>query len=395
MLPHRLLDLHLDAETVRPRYVTTRGHLWLQALLDTLIACEGQPRAEVERRLKRAPRLGETWSAWRAAAALMLRRHGFEVRACAPPARLRRALFLQAGAADPAAPRAEVLARAAEELGVPGAQLERDLYADVPAARVLRSPDEPDSVEQIMEAYNLALAQGLARCAEELTVTMEGSVKAVLRFARLRRLLCLAEHDPAGAARLTLSGPLALFHHTTKYGNAMAAWLPVLVRAPRWRLEAVCVLRGRRRRWRASHTDPIGTTHRPPRRFDSALERRFFRDLSRLAPWWEVQREADPEQLGRHILCPDFTLVDPERGLRLPVEIVGYWTPEYLRRKWEVLRSLPAGRPWLVCLDEALAGAAGEVPAGVPCFRFHKRVDVELFLEFVERVLGVCFSNPR
>ncbi len=387
MLPQRLLDLDLDAETVRPRFVTSRGHLWVQALLDTLTACVGRPRAEVEQRLKRPPRLGETWFAWRAASALMLRRHGFEVHACAPPARLRRTLFCQA-AAGPTLPRGQVLDRAAGELGVAAAELERDLYADVPAARVLRPRAEPDSVEQVMEAYNLALAQGLARCAEELTVTMEGGVKAVLRFARLRRLLCVAEQDAAGAARLTLSGPLSLFHHTTKYGNAMAAWLPALVRAPRWRLEAVCVVRGRRRRWRAGHGDPIGTPHLPPRRFDSALERRFFRDLTRTAPRWEVLREADPVHLGRHILCPDFTLVDRDRGLRLPVEIVGYWTPEYLRRKWEVLRGLPGDRPWLVCLDEALAGVAGEVPEGIPCFCFRERVDVDLFLEFVERVIS-------
>ncbi len=386
MLPERLLDLDLDGDTVRPRYVTTRGHLWVQALLDRLAACEGQPRPEVERRLERGPRQGESWFAWRAMCALMLRRHGFEVRACARPLLLRQALFCQAGIADPGEPRHGVLASAAATLEVSPRELERDLYADIPAARVLRPLAEPAGVDEVIEAYNLALAQGLARRAEQLRVTMEGNVKAVLRFAHLRRLLCLAEQDPnGGPVRLSISGPLSLFHHTTKYGNAMAAWLPVLVRAPRWRLEATCLVRDRRRTWRASHADPIGTTHRPVKRFDSVLERRFFRDLSRQAPHWEVLREADPVQIGRRVLCPDFTLVDPARGLRIPVEVVGYWTPEYLRNKWEVLQSLPPDSPWLVCLDENLAGAAGETPAGVPFFRFKKRIDVARFLAFVER----------
>ena len=392
MLPQRLLDLDLDGDHVRPRYLTTRGHLWVQALLDTLTACVGQPRDVVERRLLSPPRRGESWFAWRAMTALMLRRHGFEVQACAKPGQLRQALFCQAGAADPGDPREGILARAAKVLEVSPQELERDLYADIPAARVLRPLAEPTGVDQVIEAYNLALAQGLARCAERLRVTMEGNIKAVVRFAHLRRLLCQAEQDPAGGpVRLSLSGPLSLFHHTTKYGNAMAAWLPVLVRAPRWRLEATCLVRDRRRTWRASHTDPLGTTHRPVKRFDSVLERRFFRDLSRQAPHWEVLREADPVQLGRRILCADFTLVDRARGLRLPVEVVGYWTPEYLRDKWQIIRSLPRDSPWLVCLDLELAGAAGEPPPGVPLFLFRRRIDLQQFLEFVERWI----SSPR
>ena len=388
MLPERLLDLELSGDHVRPRYVTTRGHLWVQHLLETLEACSGLPRAEVERRLERPPRRGERWQAWRAMRHLMLRRWGFEVSACRKPALLRRALFCAAGEAGPSAPRAQVLADAAARLELSAGELERDLYADVPAARVLSSPGEGLGVEQAMERYNLSLAQGLARRAEQLEVSMEGNVKAVLRFAHLRRLLCAAHQDHAGGpVRLSLSGPLSLFHQTTKYGNAMAAWLPVLVRAPRWRLQARCVVRDRRLRWHADHNDPLGTTHRPPRRFDSVLERRFFGNLRRLAPQWEVLREADPVQLGRRILCADFTLVDPRRGLRLPVEVVGYWTPEYLRDKWQVLRSLPPGTVWLVCIDETLAAAAGEPPAKIPFFRFRRRIDAQQFLAFVERWL--------
>jgi len=388
MLPEKLLDLELQEDQVRPRYLTTRGHLWVQHLLDTLDACTGRPRDEVQRRLKLPPHQGESWYAWRAMTYLMLRRHGFEVRACRKPALLRQALFCQAGQYGTAGSREQVLARAAAELEISPHELEQDLYADIPAERVLRPLPEPASVEQAIEAYNLAQAQGLAHRSEQLRVTMEGNIKAVLRFANLQRLLCLAEKDPAGGpVRLHLSGPLSLFHHTTKYGRAMAAWLPVLVRAPRWRLEATCVVRNRQYAWRASHTDPIGTTHKPVKRFDSVLEERFFRDLAKKAPQWEVLREADPVPLGRRVICPDFTLLDTKRGLRVPVEVVGYWTPEYLRAKWEVLRALPAETPWLVCMDEDLAAAADQPPPGIPFFRFRKRIHVEEFLVFLERCI--------
>ncbi len=68
----------------------------------------------------------------------------------------------------------------------------------------------------------------------------------------------------------------------------------------------------------------VSEVEQSPLLFDSKLEQRFFRDLRRAAPEWEVLREADPVQVGRQILCPDFTLVHPARRLRIPVEIVGY-----------------------------------------------------------------------
>jgi predicted nuclease of restriction endonuclease-like RecB superfamily len=49
------------------------------------------------------------------------------------------------------------------------------------------------------------------------------------------------------------------------------------------------------------------------------------------------------------------------------LEIVGFWTPEYLRKKWQTL-TLIAGRPILVAVAaklEALAAECGPVPPNV------------------------------
>jgi predicted nuclease of restriction endonuclease-like RecB superfamily len=201
-------------------------------------------------------------------------------------------------------------------------------------------------------------------------------------------LLCLVEATSSGSARLNLSGPLSLFHHTIKYGRAMAAWLPVVIRAPRWSLTATCRFRGERTRWRADYRDPLGTTHAPLRRFDSKLEERLFRDIRRLDQGWQVLREADPVQLGRRIVCPDFTLVDRKRGLRVPVEIVGYWTPRYLQAKLQTFEALPPSARWLVCVDSSLvATEAKTIAAGDGVFRFERRIDAARFLDHVEALV--------
>jgi uncharacterized protein len=381
LFPERLLDVELRGQEVLPHYLTGRDHRWVEAALDRVQASVGCSRAVVEQRFVDPPGLGERWQAWQAMTRLLWRLHDFEVRSCLDPRRLREVVFVEAARGAGATAAAE---RAAARLGVSPGELSRDLYADLPAERLLRPATCSLSTPELIERYNLALAQGLLLRAETLSVGLEGQAKSVLRWARLHRLLCSAEREPDGRLRLELSGPLALFHHTLKYGRAMAEWLPALTRSPRWRMKATCVVRGRRRSFAASYLDPIGSSHGPPRRFDSAVEEQLFRDLARAAPGWEVLREAEVVQIGRQLLTPDFTLVDRRRALRVAVEVVGFWTPEYVASKLDVLSRLPAHRRWVLCVDESLAATGLTQIPGAPAFLYRRRIDVPRFLVFLE-----------
>jgi predicted nuclease of restriction endonuclease-like RecB superfamily len=381
-LPEPLLDLELEGERLVPRWLGERDRLWLEHLLGELDTLQGRSRAEVSERLRRGPQLGERPLTWRAAVHLMLRQHRWEVQACRAPREIRAALF-EAAAAAPLTRRGEVIAALARRWMLEPTALERDLYADLPDERRLQAPAQPHSISAWIGRYNLILAQSLLLRAVRLRAELAGQLKAVLRFARLRRLLCVASQLPDGNATLELSGPLALFHHTTKYGYEMACWLPALVRAPRWRLRARCRIGRQERTWEASFRDAIDSTHAPVRRFDSTLERCLHRDLRRIAPRWEILREADPVQLGRRIVCPDFTLIAPD-GRRVPVEIVGFWTPAYLRHKLALLHQLP--QRWVICVDERLGVADEALPAGLAVFRFRRRIDARELLRFVERM---------
>jgi predicted nuclease of restriction endonuclease-like RecB superfamily len=389
LLSERLLDVAIHGDVVVPRWLTTRDHGWVCCLQDDVVACLGLPRSEVRDRLAARPRCDGTWRARQALTDLLLDLHGFEVVSAAEPAVLRAATFLEAARHGPGTPRGEILARVGGAQGLRPDEVEAGLYADLPDARRLKAMAPPISTPDLIERYNLALAQGLLMRAERLRLRADGHFKAVLRFARLMQLICEIEAPAQGteAAIVRVSGPLSLFRFTTKYGRAMAAWLPALARAPGWSLEAECVLAGERRRWIASHRDPIGTTHVPPRRFDSHVEERLFRDLRKMAPTWQVHREADPVRVGNHIVCPDFTLVDPARGLRIPVEIVGFWTPEYLRDKLAVLRGLPEGQRWVVCIDQELCDRASELPPG-PVLPYRGHVDAAQLVGLLETSLA-------
>ncbi len=72
--------------------------------------------------------------------------------------------------------------------------------------------------------------------------------------------------------RIGLSGPLSILRDTTKYGHALAAYVPAAEATPGWVLEARCHMGGRLARIRAGAADHIASTHALLRDCDSAVE---------------------------------------------------------------------------------------------------------------------------
>ncbi len=95
-------------------------------------------------------------------------------------------------------------------------------------------------------------------------------------------------------------------------------------------------------------------------------------------------REPDVVPSGDHLLFPDFVLEhrnDPAR--RWWVEIVGFWTVEYLAHK--LARYRAAGLPDLIlCIDATRDIAASELPEGAHIVRFRCHVSVEAILAIVD-----------
>jgi predicted nuclease of restriction endonuclease-like RecB superfamily len=69
------------------------------------------------------------------------------------------------------------------------------------------------------------------------------------------------------------------------------------------------------------------------------------------------------------------------------IEIAGFWTPEYLRRKIERLRSadLP---PFVLCIDDQRACGQADLPLDLAAsvVRFRRRLDAATVLRAVLRL---------
>jgi hypothetical protein len=205
----------------------------------------------------------------------------------------------------------------------------------------------------------------------------------VARHAALRGLICSVTRGAGDdLARVDLSGPFALFRRTLLYGRALGAVVPVLGWTRRFKLEATCDVRGRRALVTLASGDPIFPSPEP-RRFDSRVEERFARDFARLARDWAIVREPEPIDAGGHLFFPDFAVhprLDPSR--RWLVEIVGFWTPEYLASKLERLRRARVSN-LVLCIDADRNLGDGDIPASASLVRYRRRVDAAKVLEIV------------
>jgi predicted nuclease of restriction endonuclease-like RecB superfamily len=84
---------------------------------------------------------------------------------------------------------------------------------------------------------------------------------------------------------------------------------------------------------------------------------------------------------GEPLVFPDFTL--RHEGGSVLVEVVGFYTPKYLRSKLDALRAA-AAHPLIACIDESLACADEELAFAV--FRFKRRIDPAALIAIAERL---------
>jgi hypothetical protein len=89
--------------------------------------------------------------------------------------------------------------------------------------------------------------------------------------------------------------------------------------------------------------------------FDSALEKEF--SLLNFNSW-SVKREPAVLRAGQYAFIPDFSLEKNDK--RIYVEIIGFWTPEYLQNKIQKINLLKEKEDLILLVDKTLACSGSE-----------------------------------
>lgn len=238
------------------------------------------------------------------------------------------------------------------------------LYADYPEFHRLTAFPADYTADDLRVDYDLAQAQALLYDAVRVTVEAASDFRHIVQYARLSRLLHRLTRLPRGTYRLVFDGPNSVLRHTRAYGVDFARFLAALVQARGWRMQAEIALRKGMRpaHFTLSDADRLRSRVPVPALFDSQLEETFARKFGMERQGWRLAREAVILEAGETLLVPDFVFTH-EDGTEVALEIVGYWTPEYLAEKFAKLSRVRAPN-LIVAVRRDLALRAGTLPAG-------------------------------
>src|ERR687896_1268202 len=240
--------------------------------------------------------------------------------------------------------------------------------------------------EALVGWYNLSLMQTLLFNCTKLDFYISGGLnwKRVLRSVkRLGLMYHLQQPQQQQENRIicSLEGPLSLFKLTDRYGTLLAKLLPSIIFASnksrdrdggnggngKWHLDAWIVRKtmdGRKIfEFKISNNEipqlladpylsfPRGFStekeevakssshYYDNNSFDSAVEEKFAKRFEQAETGWRLTREPDPLVLSNGgAFIPDFVFEKYDRKIYL--EIVGFWTKEYLERKLQKLADI-------------------------------------------------------
>jgi predicted nuclease of restriction endonuclease-like RecB superfamily len=277
--------------------------------------------------------------------ALVERRCALKVESLASPEMVRREAFMAAGGpvlTDDE--RQKAISRVATRLGLSPEEVESSMFADLESELVIGELCPPKPLELLKE-YNLSQAQAMLFKATGLSFRASAKHKGVLRAVKRLGLMYSASRD-GDRLDITIDGPMSVIKSTERYGTSLARLLPFIVASPEWRIEASIARKdfgGNPRLYRfimeeRTHGHLFGPEFNETVEFDSEPEDRFYESFRNAGTGWQITREPEPLIAGRYLYIPDFLL--EREGTKVYVEIAGFWTAEYLKRKVAKLSEL-------------------------------------------------------
>ncbi len=273
--------------------------------------------------------------------------------------------------------RSEVMQTLANELAISPEQLEETLFADRPVAALLTDRGPDWTPEGLIARYNLELARGVLYWASHVRIEVHGGYKDLWKYLKFFKLMFWIQSQEDGYI-VDLDGPISPFVSATmRYGRQFAAFLPALLLCERWSM--VAMVRSPQTwsmaTYRLDASAELQSHFKQSGLFDSRLEANFAQEFEEKfgskRGRWILTREDEVLNLGDTVMIPDFALTHKRTGQRILIELVGFWHPDYLRRKVEKVRAAQC-RNLLLLVYEGVnlaADALQDVPGEVLYFK--------------------------
>ena len=410
MLTSDLLLTRSRGPYIEPRYVAVEDPAFIdlaQALIEIHVEHQGKTRRELQRALHLLAGDRTDYRIQRGLAKLLCDHHcEFHVASPQPPEELRHAVFTLARAHHPVVretsliypvKREDILEQVALKHQISSEEVLAGLYADLPENHQLATFAAP-SPNELLLRYNVALAQAMLYRCEVLRLSVYRNLpvryKQLFKFIKFYRLIHTIEGDVDAGYEIALDGPVSMFRHSQKYGLQMAVFLPALLLCTRWSMQADIVRKdGRRQHFVLDDQSGLVSHYRDQTLYDSLLEETFATRFAKAKTQWQLERESEVVNLKETVMIPDFTFRHPDGRMAI-LEIMGYWRPEYLRRKLEKLRQAQR-KDLLVAVSSNLNVSEDDfknVPGGV--FFFRNKVQPKDVIHLLDQIEPPAAEQP-
>ncbi|MEA5503860.1 DUF790 family protein [Halotia wernerae UHCC 0503] len=356
MLPTELLSHRQNGEEIIPKRlkIDDKNQALATELINCFQAAMGKTQGVLERQLLDLEGDATDYRVKRGLAYIIKSNFcTFEVVSPLEPSMLRERVFALAAKSVPSQESTKVtLSQIADKLSQ---ELEREvlleqvrdgLYADLAENKILTGFDAPTPVD-VLNRYNLSQVQGIFYKASQLILNahrnVPGEYKLLFRYLKLFQLMAYIEGDADHGFTITVDGPTSLFNPSTRYGLAIAKLIPALLHVTKWSLSATLQTRDvytntwKTGRFTLNSECGLVSHYSKGKPYDSMLEASFADKWDALKTDWILEREVDLLPIPGSVMIPDFRLVHPD-GRSFLLEIVGYWRPEYLQKKFSQVR---------------------------------------------------------
>jgi predicted nuclease of restriction endonuclease-like RecB superfamily len=358
MLPSNLLVVNKRKGEIQPRYAKLSPENL--KIADTLIEFYknniGKKKKVLITYVAELENQGYDYRFIRALSLLLDRKSHFTCDSKINPASLRKKIFQTAETQGiPTTPekRQQIIKTVAFEMGISTETVEEQLYADLESELIFEKFEAPTALE-LLQRYNLSLTQTLLFECSELNFKVSDNWQKL--FYTIKKLGLIYEVTQKDEVYVKIDGPSSLFKLTKRYGTNIAKLLPVIITNQEWTINAKILWKYTNEicDFKIEHTKH-STLLRIPNfqqaTYDSIDEENFANQFKAVNSGWQLKREPEPVLAGHQVIVPDFSL--EKAGLKIYLEIIGFWTEEYLQRKAEKLKHINV--KMLLIVREALA----------------------------------------
>jgi predicted nuclease of restriction endonuclease-like RecB superfamily len=283
--------------------------------------------------------------------------------------------------------RKRILQKVALENNLTIDELELAMWNDLDKNKYLKNFDTLSPL-QLVVWYNISILQTLLLNCVKLEFSVYGGFnwKKILRKIKQLGLMYFLYHESNSDSEsinqtknedmvlngkknkrviCTVDGPLSILRMTDRYGLAMAKLIPLIIFTEIWSIDAVILRKSisgvkKSYRFQLSNKDKdlplfdassihleselnsetnVSFNKYSEDNFDSNVEKIFMDKFLKFCTGWKLTREPDPLILsdGKAFIA-DFAF--EKYGIKVYLEIVGFWTNEYLKRKLEKIKDL-------------------------------------------------------